>query len=192
MNKHYLVVLAASAGGLKALITILSNLPANFATPIAVVQHLSPNNPSWLAEILNRRTPLFVKQAAELDLLTVGVVYVAPPNYHLVVNLDNTLSLSSADKVRHVRPAADILFESAAAIFQERVIAVVLTGMDGDGGNGVVAVKQAGGKVIAQDQATSEFFSMPSTAIQTGCVDYILPLEEIAPTLLKLVFELQD
>jgi two-component system, chemotaxis family, protein-glutamate methylesterase/glutaminase len=192
MNKHYLVVLAASAGGIKAVSEILSNLPANFATPIVVVQHLSPHNPSWLAEILNRRTALFVKQAAALDLLTAGVVYVAPPNYHLVVNLDLTLSLSSADKVRYVRPAANILFESAAEIFQERVIAVVLTGMNGDGGDGVVAVKKAGGKVIAQDQGTSEFFSMPSTAIQTGCVDYILPLPEIAPTLLKLVAELQD
>lgn len=189
MNKHYLVVLAASAGGIKAISTILSNLPANFATPIAIVQHLNPHHPSCLAEILDKRTPLLVKQATELDLLTAGVVYVAPPNRHLLINPDATLSLSNAEKVCHVRPAADILFESAAACFQERVIAVVLTGMDSDGGNGVMAVKRAGGQVIAQDEATSQFFSMPANAIQTGCVDFILPLDEIAPNLLKLVGE---
>lgn len=187
MSNHYLVVLAASAGGIKAVSTILSNLPANFATPIAMVQHLDPKHPSSLDKILDRRTHLLVKQATELDLLTAGVVYVAPPNQHLVVNSDCTLSLSNAQKVRHVRPAADILFESAAASFQERVIAIVLTGMDGDGGDGVMAVKRAGGTVIAQDEATSQFFSMPANAIQTGCVDFILPLEEIAPTLLRLV-----
>lgn len=187
MSKHYLVVLAASAGGIKAVSTILSNLPANFATPIAMVQHLNQNHPSCLAYILNQRTPLLVKQAADLDILTPGVVYVAPPNWHLVVNADATLSLSDAEKVRHVRPAADILFESAANSFQERLIAVVLTGMDGDGTDGVIAVKRAGGKVIAQDEATSQFFSMPFNAINTGCVDFILPLEEIAFNLLKLV-----
>ncbi|BDA72256.1 CheB methylesterase [Rivularia sp. IAM M-261] len=187
MSNHYLVVLAASAGGIKAVSTILSNLPANFATPIAIVQHLDPNYQSYLAEILDRRTPLLVKQATDLDILTPGVVYVAPPNWHLVVNPDATLSLSNAEKVRHVRPAADILFESAANSFQERVIAIVLTGMDADGKDGVMAVKRAGGKVIAQDEATSQFFSMPSNAINTGCVDFILPLKEIAPNLLKLV-----
>ncbi len=189
MNKHYLVVLAASAGGIKAVSEILSNLPENFAPPIAIVQHLSPNHPSWLAEILNRRTPLSVKQAEESQLLTTGVVHIAPPNQHLVVNSDGTLSLLDTEKVRYVRPAADVLFESAAAYFQDRVIAVVLTGMHSDGKDGVIAVKRAGGRIIAQDEATSEFFSMPSNAIQTGCVDFILPLLEIAPTLLKLVSE---
>lgn len=189
MSNHYLVVLAASAGGIKAVSEILSNLPENFSSPIAVVQHLNPNHPSWLAEILNRRTPLLVKQAQESELLTTGVVHIAPPNLHLIVNSDATLSLLNTEKVCRVRPAADLLFKSAAACFQERVIAVVLTGMDSDGKDGVVAVKRAGGKVIAQDEATSEFFSMPNNAIQTGCVDYILPLPEIAPTLLKLVAE---
>ncbi|BAZ12408.1 CheB methylesterase [Calothrix sp. NIES-4071] len=189
MSSRYLVVLAASAGGIRAINEILSNLPENFAPPIAIVQHLNPNYPSCLAEILNQHTPLSVKQAQESELLTTGVVYIAPPNLHLVVNSDGTLSLLNTEKVCRVRPAADMLFESAAACFQERVIAVVLTGMDGDGTDGVVAVKRAGGKVIAQDHVTSEFFSMPSNAIQTGCVDFILPLSEIAPILLELTAE---
>lgn len=186
-DQYYLVVLTASAGGLKALSEILSNLPKDFPAPIAVVQHLSPHHISWLAYILNGRTPLIVKQAEAGDSLCAGTVYIAPPNEHLLVNPDGILSLSKSEKVRHVRPAGDVLFQSAAAIYQERVIAVVLTGMDGDGSNGVKTVKKNGGTVIAQDEATSDFYSMPRSAAQTGIVDFILPLKAIAPTLLNLV-----
>jgi len=184
---NYLIVLTASAGGLKAVSEILSNLPKDFPAPIVVVQHLAPDYPSMMAEILSRRTLLRVKQAEAGDELNPGTVYIAPPNQHVLVNPDSTLSLSDGEKVRHVRPAGDILFQSAAASFTKQVIAVVLTGMDYDGSNGIQTVKQMGGTVIAQNEATSEFFSMPQAAIKTGVVDFILPLDAIAPTLLNLV-----
>ena len=184
---YYIVVLTASAGGLKALSEILSNLPKNFPAPIAVVQHLSPHYPSLLAEILSRRTALLVKQAEAGDFLCPGTVYIAPPNQHLLVNPNGSLELSNTEKVRHVRPAADVLFQSVADGFQEKAIAVVLTGMDGDGAMGIQAIKKMGGMVIAQDEATSQFFSMPNAAIKTGDVDFILPLDAIASTLLNLV-----
>ncbi|WP_026731982.1 chemotaxis protein CheB [Fischerella sp. PCC 9605] len=188
MTNNYIVVMTASAGGLKALSQILSKLPEDFPAPIAVVQHLAPHYASMLAEILSKRTPLVVKQAEAGDKLYPGTVYIAPPDQHLLVNPDAaTLSLSHEKKVRHVRPAGDVLFQSAAASFCERAIAVVLTGMDSDGAAGAQAIKNMGGIVIAQDQATSEFFAMPQAAIRTGVVDFILPLDAIAPALLNLI-----
>lgn len=185
--ENYIIVLTASAGGLKAISQILSNLPQDFPAPIVIVQHISPRHPSMMAEILGRRTLLQVKQAEAGDRLNPGTVYIAPPNQHLLINKDNTLSLSNTEKVRHVRPAADVLFQSAANSFLKQVIAVVLTGMDGDGAAGVEVVKQMGGIVIAQSEATSDFYSMPKAAIDTGVVDYILALDAIAPALLNLV-----
>ncbi|MBW4431245.1 MAG: chemotaxis protein CheB [Pelatocladus maniniholoensis HA4357-MV3] len=187
MTNNYIVVIVVSAGGLKALSAILSNLPQEFAAPIAIVQHLAPHYPSMLAEILSQRTPLIVKQAEAADKLKPGTVYIAAPNHHLLINTDATLSLSQTEKVRHVRPAGDVLFQSAAASFQQWAIAVVLTGMDGDGATGVQAIKKMGGTVIAQDEATSDFFAMPEAAIKTGVVDFVLPLEAIANTLVYLI-----
>jgi two-component system, chemotaxis family, protein-glutamate methylesterase/glutaminase len=181
------VALAASAGGLQALSVVLAPLPTEFAAAIAVVQHLDPRHRSLMAEILSRRTVLPVKEAREGDVLLAGTIAIAPPNKHLLVNPDGTLSLSSSELVHFVRPSADLLFESLAASYRDRAIAVVLTGSGADGGMGVRAIQKMGGTVIAQDQATSAFFGMPDTAIKTGCVDFILPLDEIAPALVTLV-----
>lgn len=188
MTSDYdVVALAASAGGLKALSQILSALPPDFPAAIVVVQHLSPRHRSLMAEILSRRTALTVKQASSGDQLRPGTVYIAPPNKHLLVNSDGILSLSDSAQVHFVRPAANNLFESVAASFKERAIAVVLTGRDSDGASGVQAIKKMGGTAIAQDEATSESFSMPSAAINTGTVDFVLPLNEIASALVTLV-----
>jgi two-component system chemotaxis response regulator CheB len=115
------------------------------------------------------------------------MVYVAPPDRHLLVNPDGTLSLSQSELVHFVRPSADLLFESVAATAKQRAIAVVLTGTGVDGNMGVRAIKKMGGTVIVQNEQTSEFFGMPSAAIQTGCADFILPLDEIPKALLALV-----
>ena len=181
------LALAASAGGLHALSRVLSEIPADFPGAIIVLQHLDPRHRSLMAEILSRRTPLPVKQAQEGNQLRPGMVYVAPPNRHLLVNPDGTLSLSQSELVHFVRPSADLLFESVAASYRERAIAVVLTGTGTDGNMGVRAVKKMGGTVIAQDEKSSEFFGMPGAAIHTGNVDFILPLEEIASALVTLV-----
>jgi two-component system chemotaxis response regulator CheB len=177
------VGLVASAGGLRALREILSALPATFPAALAVVQHTSPRHKSYLAQVLARRTDLRVKEAAEGDRLRPGEVFVAPPDRHLIVNPDGTLSLSHAGRVRHVRPSGDVLFASMAVSYRDRAVAVVLTGGDHDGSTGARLVKAVGGTVVAQDEATSEQFAMPSAAIATGAVDHVLPLGQIAPIL---------
>jgi two-component system chemotaxis response regulator CheB len=183
------VALAASAGGLTALSHVLAALPPGFPAAIVVVQHLDPRHRSLMADILSRRTPLTVKQAEEGDVLNSAIVYIAPPNRHLLVNPDGTISLSQSELVHFVRPSADLLFESVAASYKDRAIAVVLTGTGSDGAMGVQAIKKMGGTVIVQDEKTAEFFGMPSAAIQTGSVDFILPLEEIAAALVALVIK---
>jgi len=182
-----IIALAASAGGLKALSHVLAALPAAFPASIVVVQHLDPRHRSLMADILSRRTALQVKQAEDGGRLTPGMAYIAPPNRHLLVNPDGTLSLSQSELVHFVRPSADLLFESVAASFKDRVIAVVLSGTGSDGSMGVRAIKKMGGTVVVQDEKSSEFFGMPGAAVQTGCVDFVLPLDEIAPALVTLV-----
>ena len=140
-----------------------------------------------MAGILGRVARLMVKEAQEGEAVRPGVVYLAPPDRHLLVNSNGTLTLTRTELVHFVRPSADLLFESLAASFKSRAVAVVLTGSGSDGSLGVRAIKRMGGHVIAQDESTSEFFSMPEAAIRMGVVDLVLPLEEIAPTLLSWV-----
>lgn len=184
-----IVAIASSAGGLKALDQVLSGLPEDFRAPIVVVQHLDPRHRSLMADILSRHTPLRVKQAEEGDTLSPGMAHIAPPNRHLLVNPDDTLSLTQTELVHFVRPSADLLFESVAATHKGRAIAVVLTGTGSDGSMGVQAIKKMGGTVIAQDQESSEFFGMPNAAIGTGAVDFVLPLQEISSALTTLVMK---
>jgi two-component system chemotaxis response regulator CheB len=183
------IAMAASVGGLKALSIILGGLPEDFPAAIAIVMHLAPEHKSILAEILNSRTHLAVKQAHTGDVLSRGSVFVAPPNHHLFVAKGGRLKLSSsaAEKIYFARPSAEPLIASVAQVYPRRAIAVVLTGGDGDGSFGVQIIKDHGGTVIAQDRPTSQDFSMPDTSIKTGDVDFILPLNAIAPKLIKLV-----
>jgi len=183
------VALASSAGGIAAISHILESLPAGFPAAIVVVQHLDPRHRSLMAEILRRRTPLEVVQAAEGDRIRPGTVHVAPPDRHLLVNRDGSLSLSHSELVHFVRPSADLLFESVAASYEERAIAVVLTGTGSDGSLGIGAIKKMGGTVIAQDQESAEFFGMPAAAIKSGHADFILRLDEIPLALTTLVSE---
>jgi two-component system chemotaxis response regulator CheB len=181
------VALASSAGGLKALGEVLSLLPADFPASIVVVQHLDPRHRSLMADILGRHTALKVKQAEQGDRLVPHHVFIAPPDEHLLVLPGGILSLSHTELVHFVRPSADLLFESVAAGFKDRAIAVVLTGTGHDGAMGVRAIKKLGGTVIAQDEATADFFGMPGAAIRTGKVDFVLGLPEIAPALVQVV-----
>jgi two-component system chemotaxis response regulator CheB len=140
-----------------------------------------------MPEVIGRRSSLPVHEARDGMTVERGSVYLAPPDHHLLVNRDDTVSLTRTELVNFVRPSADLLFESVAAAYGERAIAVVLTGSGKDGSLGVTAIKSRGGTVIAQDEATSEFFSMPSAAIKTGTVDFVLSLDEIPGALQTLV-----
>src|SRR5512143_1462059 len=186
-GSYDVVAIAASAGGLNALGVVLSGLPELFPAAVLIVQHLDPRHPSFMADILKRRTALQVKEAEEGERLKLGTVFIAPPNRHLLVNMDATIALTQTELVHFVRPSADLLFESVAAVFRDRAIAVVLSGSGSDGSMGVSAIKKMGGQVIAQDEQSAEFFGMPRAAIQTGNVDLTLPLAEIPQALIRLV-----
>jgi two-component system, chemotaxis family, protein-glutamate methylesterase/glutaminase len=186
-GRYDLVAIAASAGGIEAIGTVLNALPSDFPVPIAIVQHRTANPPNLLARVLARRTTLAVKTAEQNEVMRPGTVYLAPPDLHLTVRSDRSASLINGGKIRHVLSSANPLFSSAAEALGGRVIAVVLTGGNRDATDGVQSVRMGGGVVLAQDEATSEHFAMPRSAIATGCVDRVLPLGDIAPTLIGLV-----
>jgi two-component system chemotaxis response regulator CheB len=181
------VALVGSAGGLQAVSSVLRGLPDDFSAAVVVLLHLLPDHPSQLAAILRRRTGLTVKEAQDGDVLEPGCVYVAPPDAHLVVRRDHTLALDHSPPVRFLRPNVNMLLDSLAGACDDHCTAVVLTGTGMDGATGATAVKAAGGQVFAQDEATSEYFGMPSAAIAAGAVDRVLALDEIAPALVALV-----
>jgi two-component system chemotaxis response regulator CheB len=185
VNAFRVVVVAASAGGLTALAVLLGRLPATFPLPMAIVQHIDATRESHLAEILSRRTKLRVKEAEDGELLLPGLAVIAPPGHHLTVAGGGMVRLTDTEPVHFSRPSADRLFESAARAFGP-AICVILTGTGLDGATGAAAVKAGGGVVVVQDEATSAFFGMPQAAIAAGAVDHILPLDDIAATLLRL------
>jgi two-component system chemotaxis response regulator CheB len=176
-------VIGGSAGGIPALITLLSALPADFPVPILVVQHLSAKLPSRLPEVLGRRTDLAVKWAEDGERMGAGTVHVAPRDQHLLLRPGHRLALSSADRVGWWRPAVDTLFDSAAAAYGERVVAVVLSGAMWDGARGIASVARRGGITIVQDEATSDHFDMPAAALDLGRVDLMMSPQKIAAAL---------
>src|SRR5213082_4187958 len=183
VSRFDIVAIAASAGGVGALSPVLGALPSNFGAIIAIVQHVDPRHRSLMPQVIGRQSRLPVTHAEDGITLARDHVYLAPPNQHLLINRKGSLTLTDTELVNFVRPSADLLFESVAAAYGDRAIAVVLTGSGRDGAMGVTAIKQRRGTVIAQDEQSSEFFGMPSAAIATGVVDFVLPLEEMAPTL---------
>lgn len=182
-----LVVIAASAGGLEPMIRVLSCLPGNFGACVVTLLHMAPHRKSSLPEILARRTRLKVKQITGREAVRPGVVYVAPPDFHTLILEGGFVGLEESEPVNFTRPSADRLFISAAAWYGSRTIAVVLSGMGQDGRQGTVAIKKAGGVVIAQNQATAQYFGMPGAAIRAGQVDWILPIDQVPQAIIQLV-----
>ncbi|HET7059626.1 MAG TPA: chemotaxis protein CheB [Nitrospiraceae bacterium] len=182
-----IVAMVSSAGGLAAVRHVLEHLPAAFPAAIVLVQHLDPRHRSLMAGILSHHTQLAVKEAEEGDRLSPGHVFLAPPNRHLLVNPDRSLSLSQSELVHFLRPSGDLLFESVAASHKDRAIAVVLTGTGSDGAMGLRAIKKMGGTVVVQNPEDAEFDGMPQAAIATQVVDFILSLDDIADALVLLV-----
>lgn len=187
-NRRYeIVLIAASAGGIPALRDFLSKLPQTFPAPIAVVLHRTQSEPVRLANVLGRKSALPVKTAEEGEKLRSGIVFLAPPRQHLVVRADRTFHLMDGHRIKYVHSSANPLFESAAYSLSGRVVAVVLTGSGTDGTNGVQTVKGMGGVVLVQDPATTAYATMPLSAIGTGAVDHVLPLDKIPVELMRLV-----
>jgi two-component system chemotaxis response regulator CheB len=181
----HVVAIVGSAGGIGAMQVVLGGLPAELDASVLVLIHLTPLAPSVLPAILGRATELRVEQASNGAPLEPGVVHVAPPDAHLLVDERETLRLDHSELVHHVRPSADVLLLSIAANHRGLCTAIVLSGTGIDGAAGAAAVKRAGGRVLAQDEATSQYFGMPGAAILAGGVDEVLPLNEIAPAVLQ-------
>jgi two-component system, chemotaxis family, protein-glutamate methylesterase/glutaminase len=181
-----LIAMGASWGGLQALETVLSGLPPAFPTPIVIAQHRSVDSGSGaLSRMLSLRSGLDVCEAGDKDAIEPARVYVAPADYHLLVEPDG-FALSTEDVVQHSRPSIDVLFDSAADAYADELAAVVLTGANADGAYGLKRVKRRGGVTIVQDPSTAEKQEMPAAAIATGAADHVLPLEQIASKLMEL------
>jgi two-component system, chemotaxis family, protein-glutamate methylesterase/glutaminase len=180
------VGMAASAGGVAALVAVLGTISREFPFPILVVEHQLPGSTSMLPSILDRSTALTVKEAEDGETARAGMVYVAPTDTHLVVGPRRELSLLDSAPVRFQRPSANVLFESLAKNVDGAAVVIVLSGMGSDGADGAMAVKDAGGRVMAQDEASAQYFGMPGAAIATGAVDEVLPVGEIGPALSRL------
>jgi two-component system chemotaxis response regulator CheB len=180
------VAIVASAGGISAIERVLAQLPADLDAALVILLHLMPQQRSMLPAILARSTTLHVKQAEDGDQLTAGIAYVAPPDAHLRVE-GNELRLDASEVVHHVRPSADVLLLSLANGYKGRCLAVVLSGSGIDGAAGSAAIKHAGGTVLAQNEATSQYFGMPGAAILAGGVDRVLALDQIGQAVVEFV-----
>jgi len=187
MNGFEAVIVGSSAGGIRALGNLLAPLPNDFPLPIIVVQHLHPESESYLPKILATHCLLPVKQAEEREIIQAGSVYIAPPNYHLLIEEDRSFSLSLEPPVRYARPSVDVMFETAVYAYRDKLIGIILTGANDDGSYGVKKIKQMGGYVIVQDPRTAEAEAMPKAAIAATEVDKVLPIEQVGLYLLQLV-----
>jgi len=181
-----LIAVGTSWGGLRAMSRLLETLPAEVDAPIVVAQHRSPDAvEGGLAELLSAHTQRPIRDAEDKDALEPGHVYLAPPDYHLLVE-PGRLALSIDEEVQYSRPSIDVLFESAADAYRERAIGIILTGANEDGAAGLARIKQRGGVAIVQEPATSERRAMPDAAIAATSAGAVLPLEEIGPFLYGL------
>lgn len=187
-----LIIIGSSAGGPRILKNILLQMPDRVPASIVIVQHIPSTFSQTLVESLSHRTQLNMKEAEEGDVLYNNIIYVAKGDYHLEIvrrGQNKCLHLHKGPKVWSVRPAIDVTMISAAKVFKNKIIAVILTGIGNDGTEGVKVIKKAGGTVIAQDQATSLIYGMPKSAVESGCVDFVLPYYKISDVSVNLVKE---
>lgn len=182
---YRIVVIGTSLGGLRALVELLGGLPAGFAAPLAVVQHRSPDT-GGLAGLLQSYTALEVLEAEDKQPLEPGRVYLAPADYHMLVE-QTWIALSTDAPVVHARPSIDVLFESAAIAYGPAAVGVILTGASDDGAAGLACVRRAGGLALVQDPADAVCPVMPRAALAAAGADRLLPLAQIAPALTALV-----
>lgn len=179
-------MIGLSSGGMEAMKKLFSRLPEDFRMPIVIVQHISPlSNSEWIS-ILNKKCALNLKEADEKEAIEPGIVYIAPPNYHLLIEKDKTFSLSTDERVSYARPSIDVLFETACEAYRERLIGIILTGSNHDGTAGLKCVKKSGGLCIAQDPNDAFSSYMPATAVKEVGPDHVLKLDDIIDLLIAL------
>jgi two-component system chemotaxis response regulator CheB len=187
LSEQRIVVIGASAGGVEALVKIARDLPRDFPAPVCVVLHIPADSPSLLSHILSRQGGMPAKEAEDGELCLPGVIYVAPPDRHLLVDREGTLSVVRGPRENRARPAVDPLFRSAAVAFSNRAIAVVLTGSLDDGTAGLIAIKERGGVAIVQDPADALYPSMPGSAVAHVDVDRVVPMSAMGSAILSAI-----
>jgi two-component system, chemotaxis family, protein-glutamate methylesterase/glutaminase len=185
-EKMKIVAIGASTGGPQTVHQILSGLPQNFSLPILYVQHISDGFTEGLAQWLTSTTPLTVCVARAGEALQPGIVYLGPEGHHLEVSAGSQIVLTKHPPMGGFRPAASVMFDSVARAFGPQALALLLTGMGRDGVDGLKAVRQLGGKIIAQDQASCVVYGMPRVAVEEGLVDAIMNPQEIVQCLTRL------
>lgn len=181
------VAIGASTGGPRALYEVITKLPGDIGVPIFIVQHMPVGFTKAFAERLNSNSRLEVVEAQEGEIYKRNKVYVAPGGFHMEVKNDGKIHLNEKSALWGVRPAVDILFKSAAEVFKDKILSVVLTGMGKDGAEGTEVIKQKGGITIAEDKSTCVIYGMPKVAYETGAVDFVIPLDKIADEIIKIV-----
>lgn len=184
--KYEAIVIGASAGGLNALTILLEELPNNYPIPIIIVQHRAKDKKNLLEDVLQHKCKIKIKQADEKEKIEKGIVYIAPPDYHLLIENDRTFSLSADAHVSYSRPSIDVLFESAADVYSDKLIGIILTGANSDGSAGIKAIKALKGLTIAQAPEDALFPVMPLAAIATKRITHIWTLLAIQNFLLNL------
>ena len=184
-SKYQAIVIGTSAGGLAALMGILRQLPADYSLPIMIVQHRFRDQKNLLEEVLQNKCQIEIRQVDEKERIESGIVYIAPPDYHLLIESDRTFSLSSDPFVSFSRPSIDVLFESAASVYGRGLVGILLTGANKDGAAGLNAIRKAGGLTIAQSPADAEYPYMPQAAIDAGAARLVLKLSEIQTEMLE-------
>jgi two-component system chemotaxis response regulator CheB len=180
------VVIGASAGGVEALSILLPALPSRTPMALMIVVHLPRDRPSLLVDIFSRKCAIKVREAQDKEPIEGGTVYFAPSNYHLLVDPGPQLALSVDDLVHHSRPSIDVLFESAAYVYRERLLGIILTGANGDGAEGLAMVHDRGGITVVQEPGTAHSSQMVVAAQRLRTPDYVMTLEEIAEMLVNL------
>ena len=182
-----LIAVGTSLGGLNALTRLLADLPPGLPVPVVIVQHrtIAPDG-GGLKDLLQDHTGLTVVEAEDKMALEPGTVYLAPADYHLLVEERGLLALSTDAPVRSARPSIDVLFQTAAEAYGAALLGVLLTGASADGAEGLAAVKDRGGRAIVEDPATAECRTMPAAGLAATAVDYVLPLTEMGEHLVAL------
>jgi len=183
--RYEAIVIGVSSGGMNAMKVIFSLLPKEFSIPIIIVQHVSSHSNNQWIKLLNDKSNLCIKEADEKEKIENGTIYIAPANYHLMIEKNKTFSLTIDERVNYARPSIDVLFESAAEVYKDKLIGVILTGSNNDGTNGIKRIKEFGGLAIIQNPKTAESSYMPASAIAAIKPDYILSLVDITDLLIK-------
>lgn len=186
-RRYELVVIGGSAGALGPLLDILKQLPATYPLPIIIVLHRLSNNEETLEHVLAHRSKLKVKEIEDKNVISGTTVHVAPADYHLLIESNRTFALDVSEKVLFSRPSIDVTFDSVAQVYGKHAVAVLLSGANSDGTEGIKAIRKAGGLAIIQTPEDAEISYMPQVAIESAGADYVLPANKIGEALITIL-----